>query len=176
MYFDTKTATGPARGLATGTWILDPDRSSVEFRVPLLFGVIGTVKGGFTRYRGTLDMDVRPAIELTIEADSIDTGKAKRDDHLRSGDFFDAEEHPEVRFESESASLDGETLRVRGVLHAAGGSAPLDVTATVRPDGEEFEIEASAVVDQRKLGMTYSPLGTLRPPARLTVRGHLIRW
>jgi hypothetical protein len=46
----------------------------------------------------------------------------------------------------------------------------------VRPVDEEFEIEASAEVDQRNLGMTYSPLGTLRPPARLTVRGRLTRW
>lgn len=176
MYFDTKTATGPASALATGTWILDPDRSSVEFRVPLLFGVIGTVKGGFGRYRGTLDMEARPGIELSIVAESIDTGNAKRDAHLRSAAFFDAEEHPEVRFESESAELDGEELRVRGTLRAGGGSAPLDVSATVRPAGEEFEIEASAEVDQRKLGMTYSPLGTLRPPARLTVRGRLVRW
>jgi polyisoprenoid-binding protein YceI len=176
MYFDATTATGPASELARGTWILDRDRSSVEFRVPLLFGVIGTVKGGFGRYRGTLDMGARPGIELSIVAESIDTGNAKRDAHLRSAAFFDADEHPEVRFESESAELDGEHLRVRGTLRAGGGSAPLDVSATVRPVGEEFEIEASAEVDQRKLGMTYSPLGTLRPPARLTVRGRLVRW
>jgi len=176
MYFDTTTATGPASELARGTWILDPARSSVEFRVPLLFGRIGTVRGCFTSYRGTLDMEARPGVELTIEAAGVDTGNPKRDKHLRSADFFDAEEHPEVRFESESAELEGETLRVRGTLHAAGRSAPLDVTATVRPSGEEFEIEASAEIDQRQLGMTYSPLGTLRPPARLTVRGHLVRW
>jgi polyisoprenoid-binding protein YceI len=176
MYFDSTTATGPASALASGTWILDPERSSVEFRAPLLFGVIGTVKGGFDLYRGTLDMDARPAIELTINADSIDTGNEKRDTHLRSADFFDADAHPEVRFESESASLDGEKLHVHGTLRAAGASTPLDVVATVRPVGEEFEIEASAKVDQRELGMTYSPLGTLRPPARLTVRGRLARW
>jgi polyisoprenoid-binding protein YceI len=176
MYFDTTTATGPASELARGTWILDPDRSSVEFRAPLLFGRFGTVKGGFGRYRGTLDMDARPAIELTIEAGSIDTGNAKRDAHLRSADFFNAEEHPQVRFESESAALDGEALHVRGTLRAGGGSSPLDVVATVRPVGEEFEIEAGAEVDQRELGMTYSPLGTLRGPARLTVRGRLVRW
>jgi polyisoprenoid-binding protein YceI len=175
MYFDT-TTTGPASELARGTWILDPARSSVEFRTPLLFGVIGTVRGCFTSYRGTLDMEARPGVELTIEAASIDTGNPRRDRHLRSADFFDAEEHPEVRFESESAELEGEALRVRGTLRAAGGSVPLDVTATVRPAGEEFEIEASAVVDQRELGMTYSPLGILRGPARLTVRGHLVRW
>jgi polyisoprenoid-binding protein YceI len=176
MYFDSTTATGPAKSLASGTWILDPERSSVEFRTPLLFGVIGKVKGGFNLYRGTLDMETRPAIELTINADSIDTGNEKRDTHLRSADFFAAEAHPEVRFESESASLDGETLRVHGTLRAAGASTPLDVVATVRPVGEEFEIEASAKVDRRELGMTYSPLGTLRGPAIMTVRGRLTRW
>ena len=176
MYFDTDTVVGPASQLENGTWILDPERSRVEFRVPLLYGVIGTVKGGFTRYRGTLDLEARPAIELAIDAAGIRTGKAKRDAHLLSPDFFDADEHPEVRFESEAAALDGETLRVRGTLHAAGASTPLDVTATVKSFGEELEIAAHAEVDQRKLGMTWSPLGTLRPPARLTVRGRLVRW
>ena len=176
MYFDTDTVVGPASRLEKGTWILDPDRSSVEFRVPLLFGVIGTVKGGFTRYRGTIDLEARPAIDLAIDAAGIRTGKAKRDAHLRSADFFDADEHPEGRFESESAALDGETLHVRGTLRAAGSSTPLDVTATVKSFGEELEIEAHAQVDQRKLGMTWSPLGTLRPPASLTVRGRVVRW
>ena len=81
-----------------------------------------------------------------------------------------------MRFGSESAALDGEALHIRGLLHAAGKSAPLDVTATVRPVGDEFEIEASAAVDQRRLGMTYSPLGMLRQPARLALRGRLVRW
>ncbi|MBS1675864.1 MAG: YceI family protein [Actinobacteria bacterium] len=176
MYFDTDTAAGPASELERGTWILDPERSSVEFRVPLLFGALGSVKGGFGLYRGTLDMEAGPAIELTINAASVESGNAKRDAHLRDGDFFDVEEHPEVRFESESVAIEGEELRVRGTLRAAGASAPLDVSATVRPAGEEFEIEARARVDQRKLGMTWSPLGIVRPPASLTVRGHLVRW
>jgi polyisoprenoid-binding protein YceI len=176
MYFDTDTATDSASQLAKGTWILDPARSSVEFRTRLIYGVIGTVKGGFTSYAGTLDLDARPAIELTIDAGSIDTGKGKRDEHLRSSDFFDAEEHPTVRFESEAAALDGETLHVTGTLHAAGCSAPLDVTATVRPVGEEFEIAAAAAVDPRALGMTWSPLGMVRGPATLAVRGRLVRW
>jgi polyisoprenoid-binding protein YceI len=176
MYFETDTATGQAGRLGEGTWILDPARSSVEFSAKLLFGVIGTVKGGFAGYAGTLDLGAGPAIELTIDAGSIATGNARRDEHLRSAAFFDAEEHPVVRFESEGVELDGEEMRVRGTLSAAGVSAPLEVTATVRPVGEELELEARAEVDQRELGMTYSPLGMLRPPARLSVRGRLVRW
>ena len=175
MYFDT-TTTDSTTGLASGTWILDPERSSLEFRVPLIYGKVGTVKGGFDRFRGTLDLAARPAIELAIATDSIDTGNRKRDEHLRSADFFDADAHPEVRFESDSAALAGEALHIRGLLHAAGESVPLDLTATVAPVGEEFEIEAHAEVDQRRLRMTYSPLGMLRPPARLLLRGRLVRW
>ncbi|HVX32003.1 MAG TPA: YceI family protein, partial [Solirubrobacterales bacterium] len=141
-----------------------------------LYGVIGGVKGGFGLYRGTLDLEARPAIDLTIDAASLDTGNARRDAHLRSATFFDAEKHPEVRFESESAALEGQMLHVRGTLRAAGASTPLDVTATVTPVDGEFEIEAHAEVDQRQLGMTWSPLGMLRPPTRLTVRGRLVRW
>jgi polyisoprenoid-binding protein YceI len=176
MTYETKTEGMAASSLAAGCWILDPDRSSVAFRTRLLYGVIGTVSGRFTEFRGTLDLAMRPAIELAIKADSIDTGNARRDEHLRSADFFDAGPHPEVRFHSEAAALDGEALHVAGTLHAAGGSTPLDLTATVRPAGEEFEIEATAEVDQRELGMTWSPLGMLRPPARLLVRGRLVRW
>ncbi|HVV91594.1 MAG TPA: YceI family protein [Solirubrobacterales bacterium] len=176
MYFDTDSATRATSELARGTWILDPDRSSVEFRMRLLYGVVGVVKGRFTRYRGTLDLEARPAIDLAIEAASVDTGKGRRDEHLRAADFFDAAEHPEVRFESDSAALDGGTLHVRGTLRAAGAGTPLDVTARVVPIGDEFEIDAEAEVDQRELGMTWSPLGTVRPPARLSVRGRLVRW
>ena len=65
-------------------------------------------------------MRSEPAVELTIEADSLDTKQRRRDKHLRSADFFDVEHHPEVRFVSDSAALDGERLKVHGQLHAAG--------------------------------------------------------
>lgn len=131
MHFDT-TTTGSTADLASGTWILDPERSSLEFRVRLLYGKVGTVKGGFGSFRGTLDLAAQPAIELAIAGDSIDTGNRRRDEHLRSAAFFDVAAHPEVRFESESAALDGEALHIDGLLRAAGESVPLDLTATVR--------------------------------------------
>jgi polyisoprenoid-binding protein YceI len=90
-----------------------------------------TVKGQFADYDGTLDLSASPAVELTIQAASLDTKMAKRDAHLRSGDFFGVETHPQVRFISDS-TLDGYTLRVHGQLQAGGRQIPLELDATVR--------------------------------------------
>jgi polyisoprenoid-binding protein YceI len=158
----------------TGTWQLDPSRSSVEFEVPNLWA-LASVKGRFDRYEGTLNASGRPAVALTIEADSLNTKNKRRDKHLRSEDFFDVAKHPRVRFEADAADLAGDNLTVRGLLYAAGKHVALDVDASVTPVGEELQIDATALVDQRRLGMTWSPLGVVRAPSKLTVRGRLTR-
>lgn len=158
----------------TTRWRIDPTRSSVEFRVKSLWG-LATVKGRFARYHGTLDLTGRPAIELTIEADSLDSENTKRDRHLRSPDFFDAEKHPYVRFVSESASLDGERLRVEGRLHARGHSIPLELDATLRRIGDDLEVVAVTEADHRQLGMTWNQMRSIAPRSRLRVTGRLVR-
>jgi polyisoprenoid-binding protein YceI len=172
----TQTTTTPAVGarLTDGSWRLDPARSSVAFHVRHFYGLM-TVKGEFADYGGTLALGVTPAVELTIQAASLDTKLAKRDEHLRSKDFFDVERHPQVRFLSDSAAFDGDTLRVHGQLHAAGRSIRLELDATVREIDGELEIEAVTEADHRELGMTWSPLGILRAPSKLILRGRLVR-
>src|SRR3954449_4503975 len=100
----TQTTTTPAVAarLADGSWRLDPTRSSVAFHVRHFYGLM-TVKGEFADYDGTLDLAAMPAVELTIQAASLDTKMAKRDEHLRSRDFFDVERHPQIRFSSDRA-------------------------------------------------------------------------
>jgi polyisoprenoid-binding protein YceI len=155
-------------------WRIDSNRSSVEFRVPNFFG-LQTVKGRFRRYAGTLDLRQEPTVQLTIDAPSVDTNNARRDKHLRSADFFDVENHPEVRFISDRAALVGEQLQIRGRLEVAGRGIALDVDATLRRDGDELEVDATIDVDQRELGMTWSPLGMVRTPSKLIVHGRLVR-
>jgi polyisoprenoid-binding protein YceI len=157
----------------TGRWRLDPARSSVEFHVRHFYGLI-TVKGHFERFEGTLNLDGESTIELTIDADSLETGNGTRDKHLRSADFFGVEQTPQVRFVSDTATLDGEKLTVRGQLHAGGAAVPLEFEATIRRVDGELEAEAVTQVDHRKLGMTWSPLGILRSPSTLVVRGRLV--
>lgn len=154
-------------------WRLDPERSRIEFHVRNFYGLM-TVKGRFASYDGTLELGAQPAVLLTIDAASLDTGNARRDEHLRSADFFDAEHHALVRFTSSSATADGDSLKVRGQLDAAGEQIPLELDAAMRVVDGELEVEAVAYADQRRLGMTWSPLGLVRAPSKLIVRARLI--
>lgn len=155
-------------------WRIDPERSSVEFHVRHFYGLI-TVKGRFERYEGSLDLRRDPAVELLIDADSLESGNSSRDKHLRSDDFFDVADHPQVRFISTRAEVDGGSLQVSGTLAAAGREVPLDVEASIAAtEAQELQLDACAEIDHRELGMTWSPLGILRSPSVLIVAGLLV--
>ena len=154
-------------------WQLEPSGSRVEFSVPHFYGLM-KVHGRFDRFDGSLDLNADPAIELNIDATSVNTGNRKRDEHLRSDDFFGVEKNPQVRFVSEKAVLDGESLAVTGRLYAAGSSVPLTLEATIRPIGDELELKVATDVDQRELGITWSPMGLMRRPTRLKVEARLV--
>ena len=81
-------------------WTADPTRTTVEFEVEHFWG-LHTVRGRFRRFDGSYVVGPAGAeIELTIDAASVDTGISARDKHLRSADFFDVDQHPQVRFTS----------------------------------------------------------------------------
>jgi polyisoprenoid-binding protein YceI len=154
-------------------WQLDPHRSTVEFRARHFWG-LGTVKGRFDDYRGRLELSADPAIELTIEAASVQTGNPKRDRHLRSADFFDTENHPQIRFVSDSVVEHDDALKVRGRLFARDRSIPLEFDAHIRRTDQGLEIDAATTALHRELGMTWSPLGTIPPRSELLVKGYLV--
>ena len=164
----------PAAVAASRRWAVDPRRSRVEFRVPTFWG-LSTVVGHFDHFEGSYgcDDDDVPAIDLTIDADSLDTGNETRDRHLRSERFFDVVEHPQVRFSSALIHEHDGRLAMNGRLEAAGERVPVALEATVREEGDELEIEATTMVDQRELGMTFSPVGMIRTPATLHVKARL---
>ena len=173
MTTDTITRSSGTQSIARGAWRIDPARSRVEFRAPTLWG-LATVKGRFEHYEGSLDLQRTPAIELKIQAASLNTKNRLRDRHLRSRDFFDVASHPEVRFVSDTATEDGERLKVSGQLYAAGSSLPLELDATLQPAGEDVEIYATTHADHRKLGMSHGMLGMIGTPSELIVHGRLV--
>ena len=162
--------------MARHRWNIDSSHSGAQFVVRHM--VISKVRGTFEKWAGTIDFDPsKPEaskVSVRIEAASVNTHEPQRDQHLRSADFFDVEKHPQVRFESDHAELDGERLNVYGRLHAAGKKITLDVAATLRPVADELELAAATSADQRRLGMTWSPLGMIHAPSALIIRGRLI--
>ena len=170
----TTTLKEPPAVAASRRWAVDPRRSTVEFRVPTFWG-LSTVVGHFDHFEGSFarDGDHVFAIDLTIDADSLDTANETRDRHLRSERFFDVAEHPQIRFSSTSIDEFGGILAMNGQLEAAGGRVPVALEATIREEGDELEIEATTTIDQRELGMTFSPLGMIRTPATLHVQARL---
>jgi polyisoprenoid-binding protein YceI len=162
------------RKAASTRWIVNGDETSVAFAVKTFWGLM-TVHGHFDRFDG--GYEVGPGgtrIELTIDADSLDTGHATRDKHLRSSDFFHVAEHSQVRFTSTRVDhMTSELLHVVGHLEAAGKVVPLEFAATVRPVDDALEVEATTTVDQRQFGMSSGRLGMIRQPATLHVKARL---
>jgi polyisoprenoid-binding protein YceI len=115
-----QTTTAPA--IAAGTWTADAAHSKVGFAVKHMG--IATVRGEFREFSGTLEVGEDLASTTargTINVASVDTNEPQRDAHLRSPDFFDAEQFPELSFESTSIeALDEETFRITGDLTLHG--------------------------------------------------------
>lgn len=166
--------TAPAT-LARGAWQLDPQRSTVAFAVPYWWG-FGTVTGHFRHYAGRLELGARPAIELTIDAASIDTGNARRDRHLRSEDFFAVARDPYIRFVSRTVRLQDGGLAVVGDLTTRGSRIEVETDASVTAAADdEYELTAETFVMHSGLGMTWNPTQITRPWSKLTVGGRLVQ-
>ena len=162
------------RAVAPARWSVDRDETSVDFAVKTFWG-LATVRGRFDRFDGSYEVGPDGTrIELTIDADSLDTGNKTRDKHLRSTDFFGVAEHPELRFTSTRVrdAHDG-TLEVEGDLEAGGKVVPLEFDATVKQVDDALEVEATTTVDQQRLGMSSGQLGMIRRPATLHVKALL---
>jgi polyisoprenoid-binding protein YceI len=164
------------RTAAPTRWTVDGDETAVEFAVKTFWGLM-TVRGHFDRFDGSYEVGPSgTTIELTIDADSLDTGNATRDKHLRATDFFHVVAHPQVRFTSTRVHhVTSGILHVVGQLEAAGKVVPLEFAATVRQLDDALEVEATTTIDQRQLGMSSGRLGMIRPPTTLHVKARLSR-
>ncbi len=157
-------------------WRLDPAASTAQFRVPHFWGLVA-VKGHFARLDGWLRLDHHGTgqLELTIDASSLSTGNPSRDRHLRSAEFFDTELHSQVRFSSTRVAKPTENeLSVAGELQVAGNELTLTLQPAIRQTDERLHVDATTTVDQRQLGMSWSPLGMARTPTTLIVHAELV--
>ena len=154
----TTTSTSPL----TGTWSVDPAHSRVEFQVKHL-GIV-TVRGAFREFEGALVLGGEaPQAYGTVEAASVDTNEPQRDEHLRSGDFFDAEQNPQLSYRSTAIrQLDGETLEIDGELTMRGVTRPVTLRGEIQgyeqdPWGNErVGLEVTGELSRGEWGMTFN--------------------
>jgi polyisoprenoid-binding protein YceI len=141
---ESESSTATRTALPTGTWKVDPVHSSVEFQVKHLG--IATVKGQFKEFEGTLEVNDEGARAYgRASVASVDTREPQRDAHLRSADFFDAENHPEITFESTAIrQLDEDTFEIEGNFTIHGVTRTLTLEATL--EGTETDPQGNARV------------------------------
>ena len=148
----------------TGTYSVDPGHSSVEFAVKHLG--IATVKGSFSSFEGTLELDPDLGSARaygTVDVASLNTREPARDEHLRSPDFFDAENSPQLRFEStEIRSAGDDVFEIVGQLEMRGVTREITLTAELQgretdPWGNErVGLEVSGELKRGDWGLTWN--------------------
>ena len=147
-----------------GTWNIDPSHSNVNFQVKHLG--IATVRGAFNEFEGTLELtdDLSTSkAHGTVQVASVDTNEDSRDEHLRSADFFDAENHPQLTFQStEIKQVDDDELEITGDLTIHGVTKPITLKAELNGTEEDpwgnqrVGLEVEGKLDRKEYGMTFN--------------------
>lgn len=146
-------------------WYIDPAHSSVGFSVRHM--MISTVRGRFGRVAGELEYDPPAAkagrLLARIPAATIDTGEARRDGHLRSADFFDAERYPEITFASTSIEPRGGgryvvngTLTIRNVTKPVRFEASLHGIVHDLHGGQRLGASGDFSIDRTEFGLVWN--------------------
>jgi polyisoprenoid-binding protein YceI len=172
--------TAPKSG-STGSesFEIDSVHSSVVFKIQHMG--IANFYGRFNDISGTYSIDAaNPAssnFDIHVKTDSVDTKNAKRDGHLKSPDFFNAAEFPEIAFKSTKVSGEGNNLKVTGDLTLHGVTKPATVNlalfpAKQTPQGYKSGFETTFTIKRTDFDMdTYVAEGGLGDEVQITVAG-----
>ncbi|OIK07020.1 YceI family protein [Streptomyces monashensis] len=161
----TATATGPDLTALTGDYTIDPAHTTIGFTAR--HAMVTNVKGAFHDFTGSLHLDgadpSRSTATLDIQMASVDTGSADRDGHLKSSDFFKADEFPTMTFRSTKAeALGGEDYRITGDLSILGTTKQLTIDLEFNgsakdPFGNErVGFEGKAEILRSEWGLTWN--------------------
>jgi len=163
-------------GALAGTWALDPGRSGIRLKSKVM-GLI-PVNGVFREVggNGTVSPDGEVSGTVTITAASIDTRQTRRDTHLRSADFFDTGNYPDITFTVAGIRPSGQGVAVTGALTVRGRTRPLsfDAAASVHGDGEIW-LDARVRVNRTDFGLTWNLLGLVSVTSTLTIHAVFTR-
>ena len=143
-------------------WRIDPAHSGVSFRIRHF---VTKVRGKFTDFRGTITAEPNAwqnaTVDVEIRTASISTDNEKRDNHLRSPDFFAADSFPTITFRSTRIERRGDDATIHGMLTMRGVTKPVVLEGHFNgiartPDGERVGFEATTKVDRTAFGVTWN--------------------
>jgi polyisoprenoid-binding protein YceI len=166
-----------ADGSLAGMWRLDAGRTTVGLRSKSMWG-LAPVKGVFGEVsgEGVLSEDGQVSGRLLVAAASIDTRNKRRDTHLRSADFLEADTYPHVVFTVESVTPSGDQAIVAGKLRIRDRNRPLTFPARITASGDdEVGIEAEVEIDRSDYGLTWNQMGMASMKNTLTVNAVFVR-
>jgi polyisoprenoid-binding protein YceI len=166
-----------ADGELAGEWVLDPRASSVALKSRTMGGLVA-VNGVFREVsgNGTVYPDGEVSGTLTVASASIDTRNARRDTHLRSADFLDSGNYPDITFTADGIRPRGQGVTVTGALTVCGRTRSLsfDVAASVQGDSE-VRLEGEVPVNRADFGLTWNLLRMTSMHNTLTIRAVFTR-
>lgn len=151
---------------SAATWTIDPEHSNIGFKVKHL--MVSNVKGNFEKHSGTVEIDdkniTKSKVEVSIDTNSINTGVQKRDEHLRSADFFDVAKFPTMTFVSKKVAKAGkDRLKVTGdlTLHGVTKEVVLDVEGPSKESKDPWGnirkgATATAKINRKDFGLNWN--------------------
>jgi polyisoprenoid-binding protein YceI len=164
-------------GALAGDWLLDPHSSSIR----LASGVLGPlirVTGVFRDVtgKGTVSPEGGVTGTIVVATASVDTRNARRDAHLRSADFFDSANIPDITFTADDISLASQAVTVTGVLTVHDRTRPLsfDAAVSVRGDGEIW-LDAEVHINRADFGLTWNLLGMVSMTSTVSIHAVFTR-
>jgi polyisoprenoid-binding protein YceI len=151
--------------IAAGTYTVDPSHSRIGFVAR--HAMVTKVRGSFNEFDASATIDAeditRSTVTATIKVDTIDTRNEQRDGHLRSNDFLDIANHPEITFASTNVEVvSDDVVRLTGDLTIKGESRPVTIDFTyegsaVDPFGNQrVGFEGSVVINRKDWGITWN--------------------
>ncbi len=164
-------STTELQAVPAGTWAADKVHSDIGFAIDYM---AGTFTGSFSDFDADLSDGV---LRGSARVASIQVKDPNLTAHLQAPDFFDAERHPELTFESRNIRRDGDQLTIDGEIKIKGHTEPVQITGTISDPisdpfgGERFGLKLEAKVDRTKFGINWNnPLPNGEPALSNEVR------
>jgi polyisoprenoid-binding protein YceI len=160
---------------SVGVWNVDPERSTIGFKARSMWG-LAPVNGRFAEFSGDGQITDTQTVfgRIDIKAASLDTKIRKRNEHLRSADYFQAEKFPDISLVVTSAeAIDGDIVDLRAQLTIKGTTAPLPLRTKVAVlDDGAVRLSTQATIDRKDFGVDGNMMGMI--PDKATISGDVV--